>query len=365
MRVVVLPVVALERAVDEVRVRRAQDPDEARPVAREAVLLQDRPAEVECEAARDRERLRVGDPIGPGQEHDLAEARRGLFVEELLKAFGGPDGVRLDGGLVVARVVDDLRLLERLPRLLPGLRVEREGDDVARRVRALLLHDRGLPVRADEDDALAVAVVSDAVRREVCLGHPVDLVRGDREILGVAHAEIVDDAVRLAPLRVLRPDAHLVVARGEPAEVELGVAARKVLEREDRRLAVDGTVLEKGGEAVRIVEEADLRGVEVRHEEADLHVLLGRDGRLHVVGRDVRIPELLRRRVALALPGRLRLRRGIREVARQDRLRGGADAREGDGDDHVKDNPFSGCVHGLFSMGWLPAARRNRRRSQS
>ena len=358
-RVVVLPVVALQGAADEMRVRRAREAHQRRARAREAVLLEDGLAEVERQAARHLDGVRPGEAVRPRQHHEPAEARCRLLVDEILEPQCRLHGVRLDRRLVVPFVVDDLRLLEGLPGQLAGLGIQRHRDDVARHVLALLLHDRRRAVRRHVDDPLEVAVVADAVGREVRLGHPVDLVRGNLEVGGIHHAEVVDDAVRLAPLRVDRPDAQLVLARGELAEVELGVAARKVRERQRLRRAALRTVLEKRREAVRVVEEADLRGLEVRHEEADLHGVARRDGRLHVVGRDVRVPQRLGRLVAAVLGHLVLEDRGIREIPGQDR--GGAgELRGGDGgEEECSFHAFHSTIRLLAGQRYESVVRRS------
>ena len=330
VRVVVRPVVALERPADEMRVDRARKAHQHRTRPRETVLLQRRLAEVKRHAARDKHGIGPCDPVGARQHHEPAEARRGLFVQELLEPFRRRNGRRLGGGLVVARVVDDLRLLPRLPGKPPRLRIKRHRHGVARRPRALLLHDLRSAVRLEIDDLLDVAVVADAVLREVRFRHPVDLVRGNREIRGGYDAEVVDDAVRLAPLRVPCPDAHLVLADAKSAEVERGVAALQILERKDLGRSAFQPILEEGGEPVRIVEEADLRGVEVRHEETDLYVLARRNRRRHIVRRDVGILQPLRRLVALLLLQSPFHDRRVREIAGEHRL--GESGKNGKGE---------------------------------
>ena len=81
------------------------------------------------------------------------------------------------------------------------------------------IYTNGQILTVDENDSIAASMA-------VC-GDKI-IATGDFEqvrALCPDDAEIVDHAMRLAAFRVLRPDAHLVFARSELPEVELGIAA--------------------------------------------------------------------------------------------------------------------------------------------
>ena len=289
MLVVVLVVVALDRAVHEVRVADVLDRHDDRMAPRERVLLERRAVEIERHAARQLHLAERAHAVGPGREHDLAEARGGLVVEKLLETLGRRDRGLLDRVRVVALVEDDARLLERADDRLAVLR--RDEDGVARRAlarrrrvrlditverleqetrRLVALRPLGRVGDLDEDPAPEVAVVADAVFREVLLRDAERLRRGNLEERRLDDAELVPHAVRLdAVAEIDRPDADVVVAGGEFSEVERAVAGRHLALLLFARLAVGPDPLAADREAERVVEEADLRVVPVRHVKRD------------------------------------------------------------------------------------------------
>ena len=304
VRVVVLVVVALEDAVDEVGVVGVEDLDDRRAAPGELVLLERRAVEIEGHPRGDEEALLVGDAVGAGEEDDLAVALLDRLVEEALEPLDGAEGRRLDRLLVVVRPVDDLATG---PGDVGGLAVvvRPDVDAVAvggdgRRVRRdrlveLALDGVGVVVGEDHREELAVvAVVADPVAREVFLGHLTDLFRGDRDPAGLADAEFVPDGVRVAPFPVGAFDGEGVVADGEAAEARLVVAGGEVAQDDGRLGIAFLPVADRHVEAVGVVAEADEAVVPVGHEEAQDDLLGRRDGRLDVVGGDVGGQLLLR-----------------------------------------------------------------------
>ena len=343
-----LPVVALDCTADKMRICNAEKPDHARALASEAVLLENGTAKVKRHAVGNGERFLVRETIGPFQQHDLAETCRGLFVEHFLETNDIRNRGLRDGGLVIALFIYKLRLLPRLPRQLSSLRVKRHCYGIAGNSCALPLHYLRGAVRFQIDDLFEVAVVANFVFREVRFGHLVDLVHRDCEIIGGANAEIVNDAMRLMALRILCPDAHLVVADRELAEVELVIAASKVCKCKNLRLAALEPELEKRREAMRLVEKANLCGVKVGHEETNLHVVARRDSRLHIVSGDVRIFKTLWRLIALIAFNCATNRGWISEVSGNKRLciSNTNNAERGNAREHSKEQFFR--VHCRF-----------------
>ena len=107
--VVVLVVVALQRAVHEVRVIDVREVHDDRMAAGERVLLQHRAVQVERQGIGQRDFSECADTISPRKQDNLAEARRRLVVQQFLKSFRRRDRRLLHGVRVVASVIDDLR----------------------------------------------------------------------------------------------------------------------------------------------------------------------------------------------------------------------------------------------------------------
>ena len=127
--------------------------------------------------------------------------------------------------------------------------------------------------------------------------------------------------MRLPPLRVDRPDAHFVFSDTKSAEIERGVAALQILKRQNLRSAALLAIFEKRGEPVRIIEKANLRRIEIRYEKSDRHAFSRSDRRLHVIRRDVRVLQSLRRLVSRFLRKSPFHDRRIGEIPGQNRLR--------------------------------------------
>ena len=164
------------------------------------------------------------------------------------------------------------------------------------------------------------------------------------------------DAVRLAPLRVRRPHAEPVLPFRERIELERVVAGREVLERPLAHLPVLADALEMHVEPERIVEEAHLGMVPVRHIERNFHAVLRRKGRHDIVGRDVGELEVLRRDVPIPRKGFCCLANvgRVSELSRDDRRRKGGQGRE----DYKNRNPLHisgfGILHFLSFRPTMP-----------
>ena len=327
--VVVLVVVALDRAVDEVRVGPVADLDDDAAATGELVHLERGAVEVEREAVGQREAPRGAQAVEPRQEHDPAHAARRGVVEKPLEPLGRPHGVGLDPCPVVGRAIDHARAaagalcdLAVLRRGQDQVAVGRDGrrplrlvetpGDVVRQRRVLEILE---VADLDGDQRAAGAVVADAVRPQVVRRHAVDLLPGNRQVGGCADEEFVPDHVGGAALRVAALDRELVVAGGERAEGDRVVAGGQRAGRAGGPVRSVRREAHLDVEAEGVVAVPDEAVVPVGHEESDPDRLVRRDDRFHMLRGDV--GHLKVRGRGGVRPGR-RGRRELFEIARNE-----------------------------------------------
>ena len=185
----------------------------------------------------------MGEAVNARQHQHLAEAFGRFFIKKFLKSLRRAQRSLFHRRLVIPLIVNDFEVLIRARRKFAGFRIKRHGNGIPGNVSAFFFNRFTFAFSIHIDDLLKIAVIAYTVLRKIGRFHRIHLVVRNTVPTSFNHPEIMNDAMRLAALVVLRPDAQFVIANRQFPERKLGIAALKVFKSQSFGLAAFETIL--------------------------------------------------------------------------------------------------------------------------